>query len=266
MSATVGIIGGGGWLGGAIAERGLSEGVLSETALIVSSRSPRGKRLADYPGVTWTADNAELARRSDVVILSVRPEQFGDLALDLRGKLVISVMAGISMATLERKVKADRIVRSMPNAAAEIGKSYTPWFASKGTSAADRAFIVALFSSCGEHDEVEAEHQIDFLTGVSGPGPAYPALLAKALLHHAKASGIPAHIATRAVRGVIRATQLMESGTFNPAETVDTFLAYRGVSAAGLATMVEKGLPDAVGAGLTAAASAAAAMAKRYDT
>src|SRR5262245_25141187 len=109
MMATVGIIGGGGWLGGAIAERGLGAGVLTASALTISGRSPRGEHLARWPEVTWTADNAELARRSDIVIVSVRPEQFGALALDLAGKLVISVMAGVSTATLQRKLNADRV-------------------------------------------------------------------------------------------------------------------------------------------------------------
>lgn len=265
MTANVGIIGGGGWLGGAIAEKGLAAGVLPSSALIVSGRSPRGGRFASWPDLRWTCDNTDLANRSDIVILSVRPENFGDLDLDLRGKLVISVMAGVSMATLHRKANADRIVRSMPNAAAEIGRSFTPWLASGGVTAADRAFVAAFFSACGEQDEVETEQQLDYLSGLSGTGPAYPALLAKALLQHATDSGIPERVARKAVRGVISASGLMDNDAFDPAETVRTFMDYRGVTAAGLAAMVEAGLPNAVGSGLRAAAQAAAAMAATND-
>ncbi|MDW6024220.1 NAD(P)-binding domain-containing protein [Mesorhizobium sp. BAC0120] len=163
MNGTVGIIGGGGWLGGAIAERGLSAGVLSASSLIVSGRSPRGDRYVQWPEVTWTSDNADLARRSEIVIVSVRPQQFGKVSLDLKGKLAISVMAGVSMATLRRRLNSDRVVRAMPNAAAEIGRSYTPWLACEHVTTADRAFVTALFSSCGEEDEVETERQLDFI-------------------------------------------------------------------------------------------------------
>jgi pyrroline-5-carboxylate reductase len=266
MNATVGIVGGGGWLGGAIAECGLSAGVLSASRLIVSSRSARGDRYARWPAVTWTSDNAELARRSQIVILSVRPQQFGALSLDLEGKLVISVMAGVAMATLERRLNAERVVRTMPNAAAEIGRSYTPWVASERATSTDRAFVTALFSSCGEQDEVQTERQLDYLTGLSGSGPAFPALLAKAMLQHAQESGIPEHVATKAVRGVIcGATPLMDSDAFNPAETVETFIEYRGTTAAGLSAMIEAGLPQAVGSGLSAADAAAANMAAGND-
>lgn len=260
---TVGIIGGGGWLGGAIAERGLTAGLLLPDRLIVSSRSPRGTRLADWPDVSWTADNAELARRSDIVILSVRPEDFGALGVDLTGRLVVSVMAGISIATL-RASGCDRIVRAMPNAAAQIGRSFTPWVASGETEAIDRAFVAALFASAGDQDEVESETQLDFLSGLSGTGPAYPALLALALLESARKNHIPAPVALKAVRGVIAACGLMDTDDFNPARTVETFLAYRGVTAAGIRAMVGQGLFGAADAGLEAAAAAAAAMAERY--
>lgn len=267
MSAVVGIVGGGGWLGGAIAERGLLAGVLSAPSLVVSARSPRGDRLARWPQVIWTPDNAELARRSDVVILSVRPQQFGALSLDLEGKLVISVMAGVSMATLRRKLNAERVVRTMPNAAAEIGRSDTPWVAGDRVGPEDRAFVAALFSSCGEQDEVETEAQLDYLTGLSGSGPAFPALLAKAMLDHARRRGIGDHIAIRAVRGVLcGAAPLMDGSAFDPADTVETFIEYRGTTAAGLSAMIAAGLAEAVGSGLDAAAAASAEMAVRHDS
>lgn len=266
MSVTVGIVGGGGWLGSAIAEKGLGAGVLNASSLVVSSRSRRGDRLAPWPEVTWTSDNAELARRSGIVILSVRPEQFGQLELDLQDRLVVSVMAGISMATLHRTTRSDRIVRAMPNAAAEIGRSYTPWFASSRVAEEDRLFVAALFSSCGEHDEVESEQQLDYLSGLSGTGPAYPALLANAMLDHARRAGIAEQVAIKAVRAVIcGATLLMDNDAFDPAGIVEAFAAYRGVTAAGLAAMIESGLPESVGAGLSAAAAATATMAKAYD-
>ena len=243
-------MGGGGWLGGAIAERGLAAGVLSEASLIVSGRSPKGNRFSRWPRVAWTSDNSELARRSEIVVLSVRPEQFGDLRLDLSGKLVVSVMAGVSVATLSRETGADRVVRTMPNAAAGTGRSYTPWLASAKASDADRAFVRRLFDCCGEEDAVDSEQALDFLTGLSGTGPAYPALLAKAMIDCATRAGISEHVAIRAARGVVcGAAALMDGEAFDPAATVKTFTDYRGVTAAGLDAMTGAGLTAAVGAG-----------------
>ncbi|TKT78302.1 pyrroline-5-carboxylate reductase dimerization domain-containing protein [Aquamicrobium sp. LC103] len=258
---TVGIIGGGGWLGGSIASQALAAGAVSENALIVSSRSPRAGRLAQWPAVEWTADNEDLIRRSDVVILSVRPHQFFELALDLTGKLAISVMAGVSMNTLRSRLGTARLVRSMPNAAAEIGLSYTPWLAGAGVTEQDRAFISALFESCGTADEVASEDQLDYLTGLSGSGPAFPALLASAMMSHAQARGLPPEIARRAVIGVVcNASRLLTMGDATPEQAVRTFIDYDGTTAAGLRRMMHDGFAEAVHAGLDAAASAATAM------
>jgi len=212
------------------------------------------------------SDNAELARRSEIVIVSVRPEQFGGLTLNLQGKLAISVMAGVSMATLQRKLNSDRLVRTMPNAAAEIGRSYTPWVVSERVSGADRAFVTALFSSCGDEDEVESERQLDYLTGSADRDRLSLLCWPRRCCSMRRKSGIPERVAMRAVRGVIcGATPLMDNDSFNPTETVETFVAYRGTTAAGLSAMAKAGLPDAVSSGLAAAAAAGVTMAAKYD-
>jgi pyrroline-5-carboxylate reductase len=258
----VGIIGGGGWLGRSIAAQALASGVIAEKSLILSSRSARAGGLGKWAAVEWTSDNSDLVRRSDVVILSVRPHQFFDLSLEAEGRLVISVMAGVSMTTLQSRLGTTRVVRAMPNAAAEVGLSYTPWLAGAGVTEQDRAFVRALFASCGETDEMGTEDQLDYLTGLSGSGPAFPALLASAMLSHAQARGLPPEIARRAVFGVFcGASRLLAGSVTQPERMVQTFVDYEGTTAAGLREMMRHGFTEAIHAGLDAAAAAAATMA-----
>ncbi|MDH6232068.1 pyrroline-5-carboxylate reductase [Mesorhizobium soli] len=258
---TIGIIGGTGWLGSAIARAMLKAGFVEPSQLILSSRSTTG--LSGWPDVACTADNRELADRSDAIILSVRPDQFSTVEIGARGKLVISVMAGVPVATLAARSGSDRIVRAMPNAAAEIGKSYTPWFASDGAKAEDKELVRQLFATCGTTDEVFREADIDYLTGLSGSGPAFPALLAQAMMDHAVAKGLPRDIATRAAIAVVAgASQLLGAHYVSPEETVRAFLNYRGTTAAGLQGMIDGGFIAAVSAGLDAAEAAAVAMSR----
>lgn len=260
----VGIIGGTGWLGRSIAAHALSAGVIDPGSLTISSRSGRGDVLAEWPGVAHVSENAELVRRSTVVVLSVRPQQFAEVASDMSGRLVISVMAGVSLASLEQRLGTDRVIRAMPNAAAEIARSYTPWFSGPGVTDADRAFVGALMACCGDQDEVSREDFVDYLAGLSGSGPAFPALLASAMLAHASERGLPADVAGRAVKAVICGSgRLLESGEFDPLALLQTFMDYRGTTAAALAKMIETGFNDAVKHGLSAAETAGAAMARR---
>lgn len=257
----IGIIGGTGWLGRAIARSMLGAGFVEPSRLVLSSRSGAG--LAGWPDVACLADNRALTAGADVIILSVRPAQFVGIDIDASGKLVISVMAGVTAAAIAAQTGATRIVRAMPNAAAEIGKSYTPWFASDPVNAADKALAQQLFETCGMADEVFREADIDYLTGLTGSGPAFPALLAQAMMEHARKRGLSENVAKRGVKAVIAgAAGLLAADNASMEETVRTFLDYRGTTAAGIQGMVDSGFVDAVGAGLDAAAAAACAMAQ----
>jgi pyrroline-5-carboxylate reductase len=229
--------------------------------LVLSSRSGGVSGFDAWPAVRVTRDNRQLAQRAEVIVLSVRPEQFADVSIEAAGKLVISFMAGVSLDTLSARTGSQRIIRAMPNAAADIRQSYTPWFATELVTAADKAFTQAMFEACGSTDEVTSEAQLDYLTGLVGSGAAYPALLAEAMLAHALARGLPRQVAERAVRGVVvGASQLLGRDGMPPAEMLQAMLDYRGTTAAGLQAMIDTGFKTAVDAGLDAAEAAAQRM------
>jgi pyrroline-5-carboxylate reductase len=212
MSSTVrlGVIGGNGWLGNAIADAAVSTGLIDPSLLTLSTRSG-GRGLAEIPGAYWTKDNVDLTNRSDVIILSVRPEQFPAVQIDARGKLIISVMAAMPAHRISLQTNSDRVIRSMPNGAVSIRQSFTPWFATPPVSRTDKEVVRALFTTCGDTEEVETESQLDYCAGLTGSGAAFPALLAEAMINHAEAQGLPRAFARRAVGGVIiGATQLFE--------------------------------------------------------
>ncbi|MBD9451173.1 NAD(P)-binding domain-containing protein [Rhizobium sp. RHZ02] len=249
--ARIGIIGGAGWLGGSIAEAILRTGLADPDDLTLSYRRSRPDRFA---ASHWTTDNQLLADRSDVVILSVRPEDWASVPVMLERKLLISIMAGIRISALIERHATERVVRALPNAAAEVSCSYTPWMASAGVDTDDRSLVRKIFGACGVEDEVGIETQIDYLTGMSGTGPAFPALLAAAMMKHAISQGLPGEIARRAVLTMLTGTgRLLERQQDDPAEIVNRFLEYRGVTAAGIEEMRASGFDDAVSNGLSAA-------------
>ncbi|CAN7279826.1 NAD(P)-binding domain-containing protein [Rhizobium sp. LjRoot30] len=247
----IGVIGGAGWLGGAIAHAVLDAGIVEPQNLSLSYRSQCPDR---FPGAFWTSDNQALADRSDVIILSVRPADWHELKVDAAGKLVLSVMAGIRLAALGEQHRTGRVVRTLPNAAAEVRKSYTPWIASADVGEADKAIVRAIFDACGVQDEVRTEAEIDYLTGLTGSGPAFPALLAEAMMTDAVARGFDPQVARRAVNTLfVGAGRLLEQRDDCPADTVQAFLDYRGSTAAAIEAMRAAGLAEAVSRGLSAA-------------
>lgn len=255
----IGIIGGNGIIGGALARGLVASGRVSEADLSLSCRStPPGW----LPGACWLHDNAALVARSDIVVVSVRPQDWPHISIDAGRQLVVSVMAAVPLAALQAGTGAARVVRALPNAAADVGASYTPWTASAAVTAADRAHVRAILTACGTEDEVTDEAAVDYLAALSGTGPAYPALLATALIEDATARGIPPDIARRAATSLLIGTgRLYEKTGEAPEDTVRAFVDYAGITAAALQTMQGEGLVRAVRAGLAAAMEATAGLA-----
>ncbi|MBK5300627.1 MULTISPECIES: pyrroline-5-carboxylate reductase family protein [Gammaproteobacteria] len=252
-SRTLGIIGGTGWLGRATAEALLESSFIKPDHLLISNRS--GVSTFE-PGVKLLADNQQLVDLSDIVVLSIRPEQFRELQINARGKLVISLMAGVSAAAISAATGADAIVRAMPNAAVEIRQSFTPWYCVGNLVERDREWVQRLFECVGAADELPDEDGIDYLSALSGTGPAFPAMLQMALTNQAVAAGIPLAIAQRAAQGVMVGGGQMLANR-DPRQMIESLMAYRGVTAAALQSMADQDIESIVGRAVQAGAEVA---------
>ncbi len=251
-------IGGGGWLGGALLRAALDRQVITAENTVITSRRATSVGFEAYRGLRLTADNAAAAAEADIVLLAVRPQDLQTMSLDLRGKLVLSVMAMVPLDTLHARFGAIRMVRAMPNAAAERSLSYTPLLGTGDLSAEDRAFVERFFAASGLAEWVSTERQLDYLTGLTGSGPAFFAALAAAMEKDAILHGLPEAMAGRAIMQLLKGAAGELSGSRTPRELVDIFLGYEGTTAAGLAAMAENGLAGMVRAMLEKAAEKAA--------
>jgi pyrroline-5-carboxylate reductase len=247
----IGVIGGAGWLGSAIVDAILGARIAAPELL---SRSYRSTPPTSIAGVFSTKDNQKLVDRSDVIVVSVRPADWPAIAISADRKLIISVMAGVPIAQLAERLGTTRVIRALPNAAAAVRKSYTPWVSSEGTTVHDRMIARRIFEACGSSDEVHGEAEIDYLTGLSGSGPAFPALLALSMMDDAVSRGIDPETARRAVNTlIVGAGRLLEMHDANPRETLDAFLNYGGTTAAAIEAMRSTGFEAAIRDGLEAA-------------
>jgi len=249
MQQTIGIIGGAGWLGRALSRFLVERAGLREGQLI---RSYRSQKCEDHIPCIWTRNNAELVEKSDIIVLSVRPQDFPDLIFPASDKLFISLMAGVTMDEIAAKTGTKRIARAAMNAAAELAASYTPFFI-KSDHADDNAIVHDILSSCGQVDELTSEQQIDYFLALTGTGPAFPSLFAEAMMKHAVANGIAPAIAMRAVNQLLVGTAaLIAQNQASPTDVVQNFIDYRGSTAAGLIAMRESGIDTDVAHGLDA--------------
>jgi pyrroline-5-carboxylate reductase len=118
------------------------------------------------------------------------PDLLREIAPSLRqGTILVSLAAGVTIATFESIVgDGIRVLRSMPNTPAVVGKAVTGLAAGDSASPDDVAVVRSLFETCGTVIEV-LEDQIDALSTISGSGPAYVFLLIEELTEAARGKG-----------------------------------------------------------------------------
>jgi pyrroline-5-carboxylate reductase len=161
-------------IGGLIRREVASPGALTAAG----PTQERLEYLAGKYGVPTTSDNAQAARKAEVVVLSVKPQRLDKVMAGLRGAiqpnaLVLSIIAGATIDKLSHGLGHTIIVRSMPNTPALIGEGITVWTSSARVNAEQLEMARQILGALGEEIYVEEETYLDMATALSGTGPAY---------------------------------------------------------------------------------------------
>jgi len=238
----VGIVGGTGQLGAAMATGWLESNHVSPQDLWISNRSGKASGFADWPEINFTASNQVLAEACDVIVLSVPPDQTGKLNVSASDKLVISVMAGVSHKQIRELTGTRKAVRAMSSPAARQRSAYSAWFAKDGLDAADRRSVQELLSAIGAADEVADEGQIEVFTVLTGPVPGFAAFFADCLVQFALANNVAPDAAVKSVKQLFLSSgQLMSVSDHSPDFFVKEMVDYGGTTAAGLMKLQDLG-------------------------
>jgi pyrroline-5-carboxylate reductase len=248
----------------------LASGVGRERLLASDVDPARRGSFSAKLGVEATPDNAEVVRRSDVVVLAVKPVAVAPVLADLRGSgpaeaarvLWISIAAGVPLAVLEAGLGAGaRIVRAMPNTPALVRAGATGLCANAAANAGDRRAALALFEGVGIAWEAREESQLDAVTGLSGSGPAYLFAFLEALIEAGAGVGLPHEAAERlAKQTAFGAAKLALESERSPAELRQQVSSPGGTTLAGLARLEALGFARALAEAVAAATRRAAEL------
>ncbi|MDO9546289.1 MAG: pyrroline-5-carboxylate reductase [Pelolinea sp.] len=169
----------------------------------------RNKQLKDKYGIRTFTDNNKAANLADVVILSVKPQRLEKVLEGLRGAvkedaLVLSIIAGASIAKISRILNHEKVVRSMPNTPAQIGEGITVWCCSAKVDETQKNITQSILNAIGQEIFVEEEEYLDKATALSGTGPAYVYLFMEAMVDAGVHLGFSRRIAEKLVTETLR--------------------------------------------------------------
>lgn len=252
----LGFIGGGKLAGSVI--RGLVRAKYCAPELIlVSEPNEATRRILEHElGVTGTEENAEVAEKSEIIFIGVKPSVvmpvLNELAAMLEQKLVLSLAAGVRVTSLE-KTAAAHFMRAMTNTPSAMCRAATAIARGTRTTNSEFSKVREIFGAIGAVVEVTDE-QIDAVTALAGSGPAFVYTVIEALASGGEKMGLaPAVALTLATQTVLGAAQLASETKLSPDELRKMVVTPGGTTAAGLAAMEKLKTAE----GLTAAVEAA---------
>lgn len=255
---------GGGQMALALAEGFCRAGLVKAADIVVydPSDAARDRLAARVPGVRFVASAAEAAGQAGIVFLAVKPQHAQAACREVAATfppeaVLVSIVAGLPMATLADHAGTKRIIRVMPN---------TPCLVGKGVSVVCRTADVPepigrrvndLLAAVGHVHELD-EHLLDAVTGLSGSGPGFVALLVEALSDGGVKAGLPRPLALAlAVQTLSGTAALLEQTGEHPAQIKDRVSSPGGTTIAGLSVLEQRGVRGALIDAVVAAAARA---------
>lgn len=236
-------------MGEAILSRLINQAVyLPEQVLVSDPQDSRREVLQRRYGVQTTYDN-QAAATAEVLLLAIKPQAFEEVASGLksgRDTLVLSILAGVPLSRLEAGFPEQAVIRTMPNTPATVGAGISAIAPGHLAHFQHIATAKTIFSAIGQVVEVP-ESAMDAVTGLSGSGPAFVALMVEALADGGVAAGLPREIALQlAIQTVLGTAQLLQQQNFHPAQLKDQVTSPGGTTIAGVTQLEKRGFRAAV--------------------
>lgn len=243
-----------GFVGAGAMGEALMKGIV-ETGLVapdaVSAFDVRADRMAELSqryGIRWAKNNAEVVTGADVVILAVKPQIMVAVLTEIRPalsrrNLTISIAAGVSTARLRETLGAEaRLIRVMPNTPALVLEGVTAIAKGQGLEAGDLETAEELFCAVGKVVVLD-EELMDAVTGLSGSGPGYVAIVIESLADGGVKMGLDRATAMiLATQTVLGAARLLSQTGMHPGALKDMVSSPGGTTIAGIAGLEEGGI------------------------
>ena len=201
----------------------------------------------ELSGCEKSDDVNKKLEQAEVVIIAVKPQVFGEVAetitIDMSGKLVISIMAGIGIEKIKVSLKTDKVVRTLPNLALKVGESLTIWKAAEEISEDEKVLVKEILMSFGKEMKVDDESKISSIGVVSGCGPGFIAYFGEQMAGFLVKQGLSTEEAEKVARQTLIGTgEVVKNNNWNLTDMRKKVSSKGGLTEAGVNAMEAEGL------------------------
>lgn len=186
---------GGGNMGFTFAKAFINSRVVTADQLIILEKNPERMQFLKAEKVGTITDDTICVSKADLIVLAVKPQNAPLLFEEMNqhveeNQVFLSIMAGIKIKTIQKYLKAKKIIRAMPNLPSQIGMGMTAFTATEDVSRFELGAIQNLLATTGKTLHIGQENMIDAVTAISGSGPAYIFYYMDAMIQAAKSMGL----------------------------------------------------------------------------
>ncbi|MBR9844867.1 MAG: pyrroline-5-carboxylate reductase [Algicola sp.] len=190
--------------------------------------------------------------KSDIVFVAVKPYHSDNLFEQMKpmlnsDQLIVSLMAGVTIETIQQKLNVKKVIRTMPNLPAQVGKGVTSYTEAKDVSKVERIMVRNLLDTTGTSIHVDSELFIDASTGISGSGPAYVFYFMQSMLEAALKMGFSEYDSKVLVSSTFEgAIALFNENDISPKSWIDKVASKGGTTQAAIDSMEDNNVKELI--------------------
>ena len=249
MTADIGFIGAG-KMGGALIGGLLSKRVFEADRIVACTGSEESRRrVAEEYGIRTVPGPAEVCSESRIIVLAVKPKQVPEVVSemgDVSGKILVSVVAGLTVKQLKSYVPDVKIVRVMPNHCCMVLEGAMGYCDDGTLTDSERGEVAGILGSVGLAVSV-SESEMDIVTGIAGSSPAFIYLVIDAMADAGVLNGLKRDAAIRlAAQSVLGAAKMVLETGKHPDVLRDEVCSPGGTTIEGVRELEDRGLRAAM--------------------
>jgi pyrroline-5-carboxylate reductase len=195
---------------------------------------------------------ADCLPKAHAVFIAVKPYHIDGLFLEMKPllndeQLIVSLMAGVTIETIQTLLDVKKVIRTMPNLPAQVGKGVTSYTESEAVTKVELIMVRNLLDTTGSSIHVSTEKFIDASTGISGSGPAYVFYFMQSMLEAALKMGFSDYDSKVLVSNTFEgAIELFNQNDISPKSWIDRVASKGGTTEAAIDSMEDNNIKELI--------------------
>lgn len=231
----------------------LTAGLAEKTQIICSNNtSDKLEEAKKTYGIMTTLDNEEVAKKADILFLSVKPQVYKYIIDEIKGvisnnTIIVAIAAGKTTEEVKEMFgKEIKLIRVMPNTPALVGEGMAAIYPCPEIQSDELELVCKIFNSFGK-SEIVTEGLMDVVTGLSGSSPAFIFMIIEAMADGAVLEGMPRSQAYKfAAQTVLGSAKMVLETGKHPGELKDMVCSPAGTTIEGVAELEQCGIRSSI--------------------